>query len=62
MGKTRRQRSVENESREHAHRRDGVMEQSALAEGFHKSWGDTGHLGGGAPNSDQCGGYFLTQR
>lgn len=49
MGKTRRQRSVGNESREHAHRRDVVMEQSALAEGFHKSWGNTGTWEVGRP-------------
>lgn len=41
-GKTRRRESVAKESGEHAHGRDVVAEESALAEGFQESWGDTG--------------------
>lgn len=41
-GKTRRRESVAKESGERAHGRDVVAEESALAEGFHESWGDTG--------------------
>lgn len=48
MGKTRRQGSAEKESGEHAHGRDVMMEESALAEGFRKSWGNTGVWEGAA--------------